>query len=102
MLNMIFFYHVNLVQVCCSLSLLQCQIRPGYFHGHEEFDGKVDDLDHTEDGEAGEEPHGAADHLLGKVQCCSVQSRSRRAAQFCCSVQYIAAHCNAVQCSAAM
>ena len=47
--------------MCCSLSLLHCQIRPGNSHGHEEFDGEVDDLDPTEDGEAGEEPHGAAD-----------------------------------------
>ena len=36
-----------------------CQIRPSDSHGHEELAGKVDDLDPTEDGEAGEEPHGA-------------------------------------------
>ena len=30
-------------------------------HGHDEFYSKVDNLDTTEDGEAGEEPHGAAD-----------------------------------------
>ena len=39
-----------------SFSLLPC-----YFHGHEEFDGKVDDLNPTEDGKASEESHGAAD-----------------------------------------
>ena len=37
------------------------QIRPSDSQGHEELAGVVDDLDPTEDGEAGEEPHGAAD-----------------------------------------
>ena len=46
--------------MCCNLSLLHCQVCPIDSHGHEEFDGKVDYLDPTEDGEAGEEPHGAA------------------------------------------
>ena len=34
---------------------------PRYPEWHEKFDCKVDNLDPTEDGEAGEEPHGAAD-----------------------------------------
>ena len=47
--------------MCCSLSLLHCQICPSDSHGHKQFDSKVDDLNPTEDGEAGEEAHGAAD-----------------------------------------
>ena len=47
--------------MCSNLFWLHGQIRPSDSHGHEEFDGEVDDLDPTEDGEAGEEPHGAAD-----------------------------------------
>ena len=58
-----------LVQVSYSLSLLHCQIRPSDSHCHEQFDGKVDDLDPTEDGEAGEEPHGAADEAELGFQC---------------------------------
>ena len=42
------------------LSLLQCLIGPIYSQGHEQLDGKVDNLNSTKDGEAGEEPHGAA------------------------------------------
>ena len=34
---------------------------PWYSEGYEELASVVDDLDPTEDGEAGEEPHGAAD-----------------------------------------
>ena len=40
----------------------QCLIRTGGVEGHQKHDDKVDDLDPTEDGEASEEPHGAADH----------------------------------------
>ena len=47
--------------MCWNLSLLQRKICPSYFKRHEEFDGIVDNLDPTEDGEASEEPHGAAD-----------------------------------------
>ena len=34
---------------------------PPEYERHKQFDGEVDDLDPTEDGEAGEESHGAAD-----------------------------------------
>ena len=63
-----------------KLFFCQSQIRPSYSqphedcsavlshslllidsHGHDEFYSKVDNLNPTEDGEAGEEPHGAAD-----------------------------------------
>ena len=47
--------------MCCNLSLLLCQICHGDSQWHEEFDGELDNLDSTEDGEAGEEAHGAAD-----------------------------------------
>ena len=40
---------------------LLCPATPSGSEGHEELDGVVDDLDPTEDGEAGEESHGAAD-----------------------------------------
>ena len=46
--------------MCSNLMFLRCQIRPSYSQWQEELDGKVYDLDPTEDGEAGEEPHGAA------------------------------------------
>ena len=36
--------------------------------GHEKLHGKVDDLNSTEDGEAGEEPHGAADQTEHGLQ----------------------------------
>ena len=37
------------------------KLHPGCPEWHEQFDCEVDNLDPTEDGEAGEEPHGAAD-----------------------------------------
>ena len=40
------------------MPLSPCPIRS---HRYGKLDGIVDDLDPTEDGEAGEEPHGAAD-----------------------------------------
>ena len=40
---------------------LHCQIRPSKSKWDEKLHGEVDDLNPTEDGEAGEEPHGAAD-----------------------------------------
>ena len=40
----------------------QCLIRSGGVKGHKKHEDKVDDLNPTEDGEAGEEPHGAANH----------------------------------------
>ena len=46
--------------MCSNLMFLRCQIRPSYSQWQEELDGKVYDLDPTEDGEACEEPHGAA------------------------------------------
>ena len=45
----------------CSLSFLQCQIRPSDSQWHEQFYDELDNLDPTENGEAGEEPHGATD-----------------------------------------
>ena len=45
----------------CSDCFLLRPASPGGSEGHEELDGVVDDLDPTEDGEAGEEPHGATD-----------------------------------------
>ena len=44
-----------------SNCLLLLPLRPGGSEGCEQLDGVVDDLHTTEDGEAGEEPHGAPD-----------------------------------------
>ena len=49
------------MQVCYRLSLFHCQNCPSYSQWHEELHEVVDDLDPTMDGEASEEPHGAAD-----------------------------------------
>ena len=43
-----------------SLFMLKCQIYLYSSEGHKELDDKVYNLDPTEDGEASEEPHGAA------------------------------------------
>ena len=48
------------VEMCSDCFLLR-PASPGGSEGREELDGVVDDLDTTEDGEAGEESHGAAD-----------------------------------------
>ena len=37
--------------------------------GHEELGKVVDDLHPAEDGEAGEEPHGASDEPQGRLSC---------------------------------
>ena len=47
--------------MCSFLFLLQCQICSWNSQGQEELHGKVNYLNPTENGEAGEEPHGAAD-----------------------------------------
>ena len=47
--------------MCYRLSLRHCQKCLSYSQRHEELHEVVDDLNPTEDGEAGEEPHGAAD-----------------------------------------
>ena len=50
----------DLVEMISNLIVLQ--ISSGSSECHEERDGKVDDLDPTENGEASEESHGAPDH----------------------------------------
>ena len=43
------------------MCFLLCPLRSGGPERHEELADVVDDLDPTEEGEAGEKPHGAAD-----------------------------------------
>ena len=49
--------------------LLLSSIKPEGHEGHEEFGEEVDNLHATEDGEAGEESHGAADQTQLGVDC---------------------------------
>ena len=47
--------------MCLCLFVVHVKIFPWCSEWHEELDDIVDDLDPTEDGEAGEEPHGSTD-----------------------------------------
>ena len=48
------------MHICGDIFFLHCQINPSKAEWHKKLYETVNDLDPTEDGEAGEEPHGAA------------------------------------------